>query len=149
MPQKRTKKINLSQDEKNLMRRYLIWCYKTAKEALDRVDRYFTQLIVDEQVIGILLKTKDVKDKEKGREYLKKIDEFAEHMEKKEARVLPQKYLDPEKEILQPEYWYLKNRLAAIEKTIVRFFGLKELKAIKNMYEEEMTRRILEARDHS
>lgn len=144
-----TKNKKMTLEEKNLMRRYLIWCYKTTKEQLDRIDRYFTQLKVDENVANLLLKNRDIKDKKKERAYLEKIDEFIQYMEKKEARVVSQKYLDPEKKVLQPDYWYLKNRMKALEKTISGFLGTKELKTIKSLYEEEMTRRILEAREHS
>jgi len=37
----------------------------------------------------------------------------------------------------------------AIEKTIKYFLGDKELEKINHLYEQEMTKRILEAREHT
>jgi len=45
--------------EKNLLRRYLIWCYKTTKEELDKVDRYFTQDVADAYILKCLRSGKD------------------------------------------------------------------------------------------
>ena len=142
------KKVTLSDEEKKLVRRYLIWCYKTTKEDYDRVERYFTQFKVDYNVLGILMKNEDIKDKERGKGYFQKVDGFAKYIEAKEKRVIPQKFIDQQKKILQPDYWYLKKRLEALEETICDFLGKQELETIKSMYEEEMTRRILDAREH-
>jgi len=137
------------QEKKRLTRRYLIWCYKTTKEDLDRIDRYFTQLKADRKILGCLLKNKDLKKGPKRRDYSDKVAEFKAYMEKKRARVFSQKFADKEEKVLTPEYWYLKNRLEAVEKTICELLGKKELNAIQALYEEEMTRRILEAREHT
>lgn len=142
------KKIRLTLEQKKLVRRYLIWCYKTTKEDLDRIDRYFTQLQVDAHVLKLLLKTSRPKVPQ-GHLYSEKISAFQEYMANKEKNVHSKKFADAEGKVLQPEYWYLKNRLEALEKTIVDFFGAKELKAVQNLYEVEMTRRILEAREHT
>ena len=32
-----SKKRQFTQNEKNLIRRYLVWCYKTTKEELDKI----------------------------------------------------------------------------------------------------------------
>ncbi|MDD3375550.1 MAG: hypothetical protein PHY73_07520 [Candidatus Omnitrophica bacterium] len=126
----------------NLKKRYLLWCYKTTKEQLDWVDRKFTQLEVDRYVLKSLLKSKDLKSHPK-------VDEFISYIEAKEKRGLKEKFLDAKSKKLKPEYVYLKSRLFAIEKAIVHFCGAKALKEIDALYESEMTRRILEARDHS
>lgn len=139
----------MTPNERRLIRRYLVWCYKTTREALDRTDRYFTQLRVDHFVLAELSRVPGLKDKELGPEYLKKINEFQNYIEEKAERVFPQKFSDAKRNKLQPEYWYLKARLAAIEKAIIYFLGRKELVAIQKLYEEEMTRRILEAKEHS
>jgi hypothetical protein len=139
----------ISLEEKKLIRRYLIWCYKTTKEDLDRVDRYFTQLKVDHYVLALLSQTQELKDKEHGKEYLRKVEEFQKYIEEKGEKVFPQKFVDPEKETLQPDYWYLKSRLQALERAIKFFLGPAELKKIQSLYEAEMTRRILEAREHT
>ena len=59
-----------------------------------------------------------------------------------------QKFQDVKKKISRSDSLYLRNRLQAIEQAIKYLFGLKELKVIQSLYEEEMTRRILEAREH-
>ena len=43
--------LRLSTEEKDLVRRYLVWCFKTTKEDLDRIDRKFTQLSVDRDML--------------------------------------------------------------------------------------------------
>ena len=40
-----------SRDEKNLNKRYLVWLYKTTKEAFDRFERKFTQLEIDKTIL--------------------------------------------------------------------------------------------------
>lgn len=139
----------LTPNERHLLRRYLIWCYKTTKESLDRIDRYFTQLKVDHFVLAELSRLPELKDKEFGPEYLKKVNEFQKYIEEKADRVFPQKFIDAKREKLQPEYWYLRSRVEAVEKAILYFLGAAELKKIQTVYEEEMTKRILEAKEHS
>jgi len=135
--------------QKELTRRYLIWCYKTTKEDLDWIDRKFTQIEVDRNIFKELNKAvKSVAPQEK-KAYLKKIDEFKIYMADKQQRGIKEKFLNPEKKELAPQYVYLQNRFKAIEKTIVSVLGSKDLKAIRMLYEKEMTRRILEAREHS
>lgn len=134
----------LSPHEINLIRRYLLWCFKTTREDLDRIDRYFTQALVDRRLLDILLK-----NKEDNREYQKKIVDFQSYMDIKEKNALGKKYFNLKKKTLQPEYWYLQARLVAIEQVIIEYFGKKELKSIQSLYENEMTRRILEAREHT
>lgn len=137
----------LSSPEKDLIRRYLIWCYKTTKEELDRVDRYFTQAIVDEKLLKAL--KSEAKKAGDNPVLTKKVEEFQTYMDTKMKNVLPKKYLDVSKKVLQPEYWYLQTRFKAIEQAIVSFLGEKELRSVQNLYETEMTRRILEAREHT
>ena len=36
---------------KNLKKRYLIWFYKTTKEALDKIERKFTQMEIDKFIL--------------------------------------------------------------------------------------------------
>ena len=122
----------------------MLWCYKTTREDLDRIDRYFTQAFVDRRLLDILLNSK-----EPGAAYKKKIADFQVYMDAKEQSAMNKKYLNLQKKTLQPEYWYLENRLAAITQVIVEFLGRKELKTIQAAYEKEMTRRILEATDHT
>ncbi|MCK5579948.1 MAG: hypothetical protein KAJ18_01595 [Candidatus Omnitrophica bacterium] len=141
-------KSKMTQEENFLTRRYLIWCYKTTKEELDRIDRYFTQLHVDEKVLSSILKSRAPADKEVADQCLRKISGFKKYIKNKKNKVVARKFVDKRKKTLQPDYWYLKTRLNAIEKVIKELFGAKELKVIQGLYEETMTRRILEAREH-
>lgn len=139
----------MKQNKNNLIRRYLLWCYKTTKEELDRVDRKFTQLEVDKKIFIELTKAiKTFKGVER-KEYLKKLKAFEEYMAEKQARGFSEKFLDKNKKIIKPDYTYLVQRLNAIEKAIVSFLGKKELENIQRLYEEEMVRRILESREHT
>ena len=128
-----TKVKSFSPDHKALIRRYLLWAYKSTKESFERIERKTTQLIVDEYVLADLLKNN--KSMPEGYEDL--LGEFKTCIANKRAAKHP-----------QAQYMYLKNRLAAIEKAIKFYLGAKELKVIEGLYEEEFTRRILEARDH-
>lgn len=139
---------SIQKKEKNLIRRYLVWCYKMTKEELDRIDRKFTQLEVDRVVLKELVQ--GVRFSREGKnEYLKKIDEFKKYIAKKEQDANKEKYISVEKKQVQPNYFYLTKRLEAIKKSIIFFLGSKELKKIECSYEGEMTRRILESREHT
>ena len=134
--------------EKRLIRRYLIWCYKTTKEELERTDRKFTQLEVDQFILDDLLETRSPIQGTTREQYLQEIKKFEEYKNKKQEEALTQKFFDPTKKIPHANYLYLKNRLRAIEKAIVSFLGKKELKQVELLYEEEMTQRILQAKEH-
>ena len=88
------KSKKITANEQKLVWRYLLWCYKTTKETLDRIDRYYTQLWVDKFVLEDLKAGSYVKDND---EYRKFVDVFA-------------------------DYKYLRNRFGAIEKAITHFF---------------------------
>jgi len=132
-----------------LVRRYLVWCYKTTKEELDRIDRYFTQLKADRYMRPFLTKGVKVTDPGTKAQYLKKVGEFDRYVESKEQRVLEMKFADVRKGIPRPEYLYLKNRLRAVEQAIRHFLGAKGLAEVQGLYENEMTERILKAREHT
>ena len=138
-----------SANEKRLITRYLVWCYKTTKEDLDRIDRYFTQLEVDKFVLGEISKVKSIESSEIQKSYQKLVHDFREYMKKKEENVLKEKFGDLTRKEPKAEYLYLRNRLSAIEKAICHFLGEKELKNIQQLYEDEMTERILKAREHT
>lgn len=135
-------------NKKRLTRRYLIWCYKTTKESLDRIDRYFTQLEVDQFILQQLNNQLKQKSKSATQEYKQLINEFEAYMLAKRENVLKQKFLDARHQQLQPPYQYLQQRFKAIEKAIVTFLGKAELKKIADLYEGEMTTRIMQAREH-
>ncbi|MCR4337432.1 MAG: hypothetical protein NUV91_06465 [Candidatus Omnitrophica bacterium] len=136
----------MTRDEENLLtRRYLLWCYKSTKEALDRIDRKFTQVQVDRNLLNSL---ENEAVSYACSELGEKIESFKKYIQDKEKSGLEEKYVDFKKEVLQPEYIYLQLRLRAVEKAIGIFLGDGELAKIQNLYENEMSRRILEARDH-
>ncbi len=138
----------LSLNEKRLTRRYLIWCYKTTKEQLDRIDRYFTQLEVDQFVLNELIRFNALEMSQGNTKYKSHIDEFRKYIATKRENVIKQKYVDARQLACQPHYLYLQQRFKALEKAISRILGRKELKKIAELYEHEMTKRILEAKDH-
>ncbi len=137
-----------SENDCHLIRRYLIWCYKTTKEDLDRIDRYYTQLDVDAFLLKTLRRGKDYKRK-KDEYYRGLVDDFEKYMQKKKDNVDQKKFKDEKCKELSSEYLYVKNRFDAIERAIVDFLGEEELDHICTLYEEEMTSRILAAREHS
>ena len=75
------KSSNLSQENKRLIKRYLTWCYKTTKEELDRIDRMFTQLLVDAYVLSKLEHNSEVRR-------LKELDKFRLYIQNKEEKAL-------------------------------------------------------------
>ena len=102
---------------------------------------------MDNIVLDKLLK-EQARSKNKDKQYSLKIAQFKQYIWDKEKRVFPQKFVDAKGKTLQPDYLYLKDRLAGIEKAIVTFLGKKELQSIQDLYEGEMTQRILEAKEH-
>ena len=125
------------QDIKNLKKRYLVWFYKQTKDALDRVERKFTQLDIDRLILEQLRKL-DSKGKVKAF-----IDEFKVYMQNKQKEALVLKY---DGNAMRSEYYFLELKLLAIEKAIVKELGRPALKEIKQLYEQEMLNRILQER---
>ena len=143
------KKINFTENEKRLIRRYLVWCFKTTKESLERIDRKHTQLVVDRCLFDELNRIQWPANAETREGYKKLVDDFKDYMDKKEKDLVAAKFVGPNKKQLKPDYIYLKQRLQGIERAIVNLLGKKELASIEDLYEKEMTQRILQAREHS
>lgn len=127
------------QDLKNLKKRYLIWLYKMAKEALDKIERKFTQLEIDRFML------KELKKEDRNKRIEKFISEFETYIRNKEKDGLSLKY---EGAKLKPDYYFLVLKLKAIEKAIKKELGKHSLKEIKALYEKEMTERILKSTEH-
>ena len=136
------KQKKFSEEEIQLIKRYLTWCYKTTKEELDRIERLLTQLLVDQFILGDLEKDNQVRS-------LKKFDEFQKYIEDKKQKASSFKFTDGMNKKFSPEYLYLKKRLSTIEKAISHFLGKRDLSLIKGLYEQEMLTRIIQARDHA
>ncbi len=150
MTKKNASLQKLNSQEKQLMKRYLVWCYKTTREELDLTDRKFTQLVVDREIDRYLQRGKaklaSLTDREALNQHLK---DLRIYIEEKQKRAWESKFQDPAQGLLKPKYAYLILRLEAIENTIVHFFSKRVLKEIQRLYEQEMTGRILKAREHS
>jgi hypothetical protein len=127
----------LSTAHQNLLRRYLLWAYKTTRESFERIERKTTQLMADEYILDYFSKHR-----------LPIPAEFKAYVAAKRKDELKLKFSDGNKKKLHPQYVYLKNRLNATEAAVRYFLGGKELKRMTKLFEEEFTRRILEARDH-
>ena len=127
----------LTANQRRLIRRYLVWCYKTTKENLDRIDRKFTQLIVDDFMF------EELKKAGLDQSCPQPFKEFNAYIEAKRASAFQEKFSDTSAKTVSDQYEYLIQRLAAVEKSIVRFLGRSALIEIVELYEAEMTRRIL------
>jgi hypothetical protein len=127
------------QDVKNLKKRYLIWFYKTVKEAVDKTERKFTQAEIDRFIL------KDLKAGDKSGKLQKHIFEFEIYVQNKEKQGAELKFINND---LNPNYQFLVLKLKAVEKAIVKELGKSALNRIKALYEEEMTQRILKSTEH-
>lgn len=123
---------------KDLKKRYLIWFYKQAREALDKVDRKFTQLEIDRYILEQMSKL------DKGKAARDHIEEFRAYIQNKEKDALGRKYNG---DGLKPEYYFLQLKLQAIERSIEKESGKKGLDEVRSLYEQEMIKRILEERE--
>ena len=124
-------------DTLNLKKRYLIWLYKTTKEALDKIERKFTQLEIDRFIL------KELKRTDKEKKLAKFIDEFEGYIQNKEKDGLNLKYDGKQ---LRADYQFLVLKLKAIEKVIVQELGNKALNGINALYEQAMIERIMQER---
>jgi len=134
------------QDVKNLRKRYLIWLYKTTKEAFDKYERKFTQtdinkdllLEMENELLGAYLPHEKV-------QLEKFVNQFREYISAKEKSCLELKY---QGKITNPEFIFLDVKLNAIEKLIAKELGRRRLDKIKTLYELEMVERILKSTEH-
>ena len=130
------------QDEKNLKIRYLTWLYKVTQEAFDRYERKFTQLEIDEFILKEIereLKDSYLPDEKAPLE--KFVNDFRAYIAEKEEACLKLKYRGKR---ANPEFLFLDVKLNAIEKAIEKELGKKGLERIKESYQEEMLKRIIE-----
>ncbi|MFA5362183.1 MAG: hypothetical protein WC335_02905 [Candidatus Omnitrophota bacterium] len=130
------------QDEKNLAIRYLTWLYKTTKEAFDWYERKFTQLEIDESVLQEIEKELKASYMPSGKVPLEKfVNDFRSYIAEKEEACLKLKYKEKR---VNPEFLFLDVKLQAVEKAIEKELGKKGLQEIKETYQREMLRRIVE-----
>jgi hypothetical protein len=135
-----------NQDVKNLKKRYLIWLYKTTKEAFDKFERKFTQVDIDKDVLKEIENTLmgSYLPHEKA-ELEKLVDNFQDYIAAKEKACLELKYKGVR---TNTDFIFLDVKLAAVEKVIAKELGKRGLEEIKSMYEKEMTQRILKSTEH-
>src|SRR3989338_1090 len=85
--------LPLTQKEQDLIRRYLVWCYKTGKEELDKTDRYFTQAVVDDYFIERLKNLPEYKAH--GTSFHNSVEDFVQYSREKKAKAEGKKFADP------------------------------------------------------
>lgn len=134
------------QDIVNLKKRYLIWLYKTTKEAFDKYERKFTQFEIDQSLLeGIERELKKAYLPHEKKELEKLVNNFRDYIGNKEEDCLKLKYKGKK---TNPEFIFLEVKLNAIEEVIKKEFGKDILIEIKSLYEQEMIVRILESTEH-
>ena len=132
-------------DVLSLKRRYLLWLYKTTKEAFDRYERKFTQLEIDKFIREeVSRECRQAYLSDEREEIGKQVEAMRVYVEEKENACLKLKYRGKK---INPEYLFLDIKLQALEKAIVKELGHEELQRIKNLYEQEMSERILHSRE--
>ena len=141
-------KTRLKKDEQALLQRYLLWCYKTTKESLDRIDRKFTQLLADRYILKELQAGSAFLSKTDLEQYQKNLNDFKIYIDNKEKDAWALKFSGEKDKTLKSGYRFLRNRLAAVKKSITFFLGKQQLKRIELSYEQEMVRRILGEREY-
>jgi len=142
------KNILQTHTHKDLIRRYLLWFFKTTKEAFERIERKTTQLMVDEYVFKCIKTNERRVSANSRKKYDELVKEFETYIKTKKEDELKLKFFDGKGKSLHPQYVYLKNRLEAVEEAIRHFLGEKELRRMRSLYEKEFTDRILQAREH-
>lgn len=134
---------NLSKNERaSLLKRYLLWLYKTTKDECDKIDRKFTQLDIDRNIERILEKSVNACDPVLKQALLLQLGEWKSYIVGKEADAQRLKFDSSGQ--LDPHYAFLCLKKEAVERLIVTHFGQKGLCEIRDLYEESSMRKILE-----
>jgi len=130
-------------DLKNLKKRYLIWLYKVTKEAFDKYERKFTQLDIDKFMLREIESELQAAYLPQEKEAIKSfIADFIKYIGDKENACAE---LRQGGKKTNAEFLFLDMKLQALEKAIVKELGKRWLARIKDMYEKEMTQRILKS----
>lgn len=133
------------QDLRNLKKRYLIWLYKTTKEAFDRYERKFTQLDIDKFLLKEIEKELEEAYLPNEKEAIKDfINDFVSYIDNKEKACVEVRQAGKK---TNAEFLFLDMKLQAIERAILKELGKRALSRIKAMYEQEMSERILKRSD--
>ncbi|MHC4505481.1 MAG: hypothetical protein ACYTFI_19425 [Planctomycetota bacterium] len=132
-------------DIRGLKFRYLLWLYKTTKEALDRTERKFTQLEVDRGILQRMEEAANALGPDQGEALAPQLQELRDYVDKKERDGKDLKFDGGD---LKPEHRFLVMKLESIEKVAADQLGREALDEIRVSYEREMRRRILESKGH-
>ncbi len=132
-------------DRDSLYKRYLFWLYKTIREDVDRIDRKFTQLVLDEQIAALLERDMAPLDKELRQGVGPFIEEWKTYIAQKADDARKLKF--SESGFLKFEYVFLRLKLRAVEQLIVKRLGRRHLNEFRRRLEEAAMQGILQ--DHS
>lgn len=134
-------------DVKNLKKRYLVWIYKTTKEAFDKDERKFTQLDIDRFLLQEMQRElanaylPHEKDKIQGF-----INDFVKYIDDKEKACAELRQVGGKS---NAQLLFLEMKLDAVEKAIIKELGRRALRQIKAAFEKEMNERILKSMEHT
>ncbi|MFB3919919.1 MAG: hypothetical protein ACE14U_07625 [Candidatus Velamenicoccus archaeovorus] len=133
------------QDRESLYKRYLFWLYKTIREDADRIDRKFTQLVLDERIAAFLERDAASLDKDLRCGVGPFVEEWKTYIAQKADDARKLKF--SEAGSLKFEYVFLRLKLKAVERLIVERLGRRHLKEFRRRLEEAAMQGILQ--DHS
>ena len=127
-------------DVGSLQKRYLFWLYKTTKDELDRIDRKFTQLDIDREMLDIFRHQADIAPDvvRGGLDALAR--EWKEYVAGKEADARKLRF-DDEGRVLA-SYYFLHLKLKGTLAIARRRFGANMFRYFKRLYEEASMRLI-------
>lgn len=132
-------------DRDSLYKRYLFWLYKTIREDVDRIDRKFTQLVLDEKIAALLERDMASLDKELHQGVGPFVEEWKAYIAQKADDARKLKF--SESGLLKFEYVFLRLKLKAVERLIVERLGRRHLNEFRRRLEEAAMQGILQ--DHS
>jgi len=124
--------------------RYLLWLYKTTREQTERIERKFTQLDIDKKILERLEAQQGTEDAASVQGHIQEWRCYIAQKHKDGIAAVYTKEDGPRR----GDYLFLKYKLQAIEESIQELFGAKELKRMKQMFDDEMVKRILGEREH-
>ncbi|MFH1691314.1 MAG: hypothetical protein ABIC68_01900 [Candidatus Omnitrophota bacterium] len=135
--------LKMSQEDAlSLEKRYLFWLYKTIRDELDKIDRKFTQLDIDNEIYKKLKKSvKRLKpDASDGLHTF--LQEWQEYIFGKDSDAQKLKFKEDGQ--MNSAYLFLRLKLQAVEEIVCGRFGKKELSSYKRFYEDAAMKRITE-----
>lgn len=140
---KTIKKLSYAADDRySLYKRYLFWLYKMTRDELDRIERKFTQLEIDEEITRFFDRVLTGLSGALSQEVGGLVDEWKRYVAQKAADASRLKH--GRTGAPKPEILLLHMKLAAVEKLADSYLGKKALKDFRRLYEDAAMQRILE-----